>query len=356
MADTQIVMNNLSNQRCSAESCMQAHTLADAGTFPIGKKNRSWHTGLHFATDKPIVAIADAEVVAYRFSQKTLEANLPSKLYSDSFVLLRHYYKSTFGNTLDFYSLYMHLEPFPAAPFLPSIHAFNANVAKGKEFPAPGLMMYKSDNFKEGSLLVPKHSFVTLSGDPVVAGGNSYQAASYIHTDGTTYTGVFKNSISYIGTTEDGKAFIEQAPHKHAYGQSNTLWNCCKNLKGILIRSEAKNNGEITGFIPNGQVIDFEIIAENQQWAKLKSPLPDCLKKESCFIKVYGQVAIETTGQPDQSLLGTLQIPEKNKRPQLQAGDVVGGAGQYLYPTDKKIVHLEIFTLQDLHVGRRASW
>ncbi|NLD92510.1 MAG: hypothetical protein GX639_07550 [Fibrobacter sp.] len=352
MADTSLVDEfKYPIKDCDSESCLQAHKSADGGTFPIGKKNRSWHTGLHFATEKPIVAIADGEVVAYRFSQKTLEAKLQSVLYSDSFVLLRHYYKSTFGNVLDFYSLYMHLDPVPAGQFLPGFLAFKGNVAKGKEFPAPGLMMYKSDDYNESLLLVPKYSYVSLTGDPVHADGASYQPISVTTLDGVNWPGVFKNAASYIKSIDNGKAYIEKAPHTHAYGASNKVWNCCKNLKGIRIRSEAKSNADIIGFIPNGQPIEFEVITGNPQWAKLKSPLPDCFKNENCFIKIHGQVAIETTGKPDQNLLGTLQIPENNKRPQIQTGDVLGGPGPFIHPSDKKIVHVEIFTLQDLNVG-----
>jgi hypothetical protein len=351
MADTSLVDEiKYPIKDCDLESCLEAHKSADGGTFPIGKKNSTWHSGLHFATGKPIVAIADGEVVAYRFTQKTLEAKLQSVLYSDSFVLLRHYYKSTFGNILDFYSLYMHLDPVPTGQFLPKFLAFKGNIAKGKEFPAPGLMMYKSDDYKESLFLVPKYSVVSLTGEPINADGATYQPVSVATIDGVTLTGVFKNASSYL-KTEDDKTYIEKAPHTHVYGTNNKVWNCCKNLKGIRIRAEAKNNADIIGFIPNGQIIDFEAIAGNSQWAKLKSPLPDSLKNENCFIKVHGQVSIETTGQPDQSLLGTLQIPENNKRPQIQAGDVLGGPGPYIHPSDKKIVHIEIFTLQDLNTG-----
>jgi hypothetical protein len=88
-----------------------------SGTYPIGK-NRFWHGGVHMTPQDPSVpirAIADGEVVAYRYDDlDTVDVFFDKTPYSRSFVLLKH--ETEFGQTtlgtskLQFYSLYMHLQ------------------------------------------------------------------------------------------------------------------------------------------------------------------------------------------------------------------------------------------------------
>jgi len=88
-----------------------------SGPFPMGK-NRFWHGGVHLhPADRgaPIRAIADGELVAYRYDETdTTDEFFDKKPYSRSFVLLKHETElgqTTLGtNKLTFYSLYMHLK------------------------------------------------------------------------------------------------------------------------------------------------------------------------------------------------------------------------------------------------------
>ena len=88
-----------------------------SGSFPMGK-NRFWHGGIHVhPTDRtsPIRAIADGEIVAYRYDEADATDAFYDKVpYSRSFVLLKHETElgqTTLGSsTLTFYSLYMHLQ------------------------------------------------------------------------------------------------------------------------------------------------------------------------------------------------------------------------------------------------------
>jgi len=81
-------------------------------------KNRFWHGGVHLhPTDRnaPIRAIADGEIVAYRFDDVDAQDEYLDKTsYSRSFVLLKHETElgqTSLGNSrLVFYSLYMHLQ------------------------------------------------------------------------------------------------------------------------------------------------------------------------------------------------------------------------------------------------------
>ncbi|WP_211441828.1 glycoside hydrolase family 19 protein [Collimonas humicola] len=88
-----------------------------SGSFPMGK-NRFWHGGVHIhPADRniPIRAIADGELVAYRYDEADAKDDFFDKVpYSRSFVLLKH--ETVMGQTtlgtsrLTFYSLYMHLQ------------------------------------------------------------------------------------------------------------------------------------------------------------------------------------------------------------------------------------------------------
>ncbi|MGL5267894.1 MAG: hypothetical protein ACRC9E_17010, partial [Plesiomonas shigelloides] len=98
----------------------------NSGTFPIGR-NRIWHGGVHLSekggwhSSGAVRAIADGEIVAYRFATEPAKATRKSEagepeheidLYtSPSFCLIRHRYEvgEKNKNSLTFYSLYMHI-------------------------------------------------------------------------------------------------------------------------------------------------------------------------------------------------------------------------------------------------------
>lgn len=88
-----------------------------SGTFPVGK-NSFWHGGVHLfaAATEPIRAIADGEVVAYRYCETDSGDEFFTAPYSTSFVLLKHVADcgttSIGTTTIVFYSLYMHLAPW----------------------------------------------------------------------------------------------------------------------------------------------------------------------------------------------------------------------------------------------------
>jgi hypothetical protein len=331
-------------------ACRQAHADALAGSYPLGSFNKSWHGGLHFATEKPIAAIADGEVVAYRFSQETLEVDLENKKYSDSFVLIRHLYKSPLGNRLDFFSLYMHLDPKPMGEFLPSFLAANSYVANGRDLPPSGLMLFKKDKVTDSLRLVPKYAIVERRGDSFDKNSNNYTPIAYTDIDGVVYEGVLRNAATALTESADGTVFVNQAKQSATYGSANTLWECCKNLKGILIYATPTDRAEIIGFIPNSMRVEFENVDGNVGWKQLTSPLPHTAKSESFYIKAAG-LKTEISGQPDPARLGALIIPAADERPLVQAGEVIGGAGPFFHEADKKIVHVEVFTLEDLQAA-----
>lgn len=105
------------NQQRVLPDSIYANSEILSGPFPMGK-NRFWHGGIHLHPadrGEPIRAIADGELVAYRYDETDItDEFFDKKPYSRSFVLLKHETElgqTTLGiNKLTFYSLYMHLK------------------------------------------------------------------------------------------------------------------------------------------------------------------------------------------------------------------------------------------------------
>ena len=83
------------------------------GFFPIGK-NRFWHGGLHLRTLKPVVAVRDGTLIAYRIDKQLQTVDLPDGKYefSAGFALLHHETATPLGQKIGFWSLAMHLLPW----------------------------------------------------------------------------------------------------------------------------------------------------------------------------------------------------------------------------------------------------
>lgn len=87
------------------------------GFFPVDT-NGFWHGGVHLRSDKPLQAIADGKVVAYRFNkQYRRERSLGEPFeYSNGFVLTIHDHNLPTGERITFYCLYMNLSTWRVAP------------------------------------------------------------------------------------------------------------------------------------------------------------------------------------------------------------------------------------------------
>ncbi len=105
------------NQQRVVPDSLFSNSEVLSGSYPMGK-NRFWHGGTHIHPadlTKPIVAIADGEIIAYRYDEVDKTDSFFDKTpYSRSFVLIKH--ETELGQTalgtskLVFYSLYMHLQ------------------------------------------------------------------------------------------------------------------------------------------------------------------------------------------------------------------------------------------------------
>lgn len=83
-----------------------------SGFFPIGSHN-TWHGGIHIEDFGTYVrAIADGRIIAYRIAEDYIpEKNSETNKYSNSFMLIQHNFETPEKVKLNFYSLYMHLQP-----------------------------------------------------------------------------------------------------------------------------------------------------------------------------------------------------------------------------------------------------
>jgi predicted chitinase len=90
------------------------HEHFDEGIYPVSFDNR-WHGGMHLkpaSNTEPIRAIADGEIVAYRFATTPLYTHTDTtktQPCDNGFVLIKHKTETGEGVTVEYYSLYMHL-------------------------------------------------------------------------------------------------------------------------------------------------------------------------------------------------------------------------------------------------------
>lgn len=110
----------------TAEEALYANNEGgEHGFFPVGH-NHFWHGGVHLTyPGRPLLAVADGEVLAYRINDSLREYEGPDPSgrvppsdsearryhYSNGFVLIRHELITPRGTKIPFHSLYMHLRP-----------------------------------------------------------------------------------------------------------------------------------------------------------------------------------------------------------------------------------------------------
>jgi predicted chitinase len=95
------------------EKLATANESGAEGFFPVGK-NRFWHGGVHLPALKPVVAVRDGTLVAYRIDKKleVVEIGGAKTEVSTGFALLHHETATPLGQKIEFWSLYMHLLPW----------------------------------------------------------------------------------------------------------------------------------------------------------------------------------------------------------------------------------------------------
>lgn len=201
-----------------------------SGSFPMGK-NRFWHGGVHLhPTDRaaPIRAVADGEVIAYRYDEiDAIDAFFDKVPYSRSFVLLKHETElgqTTLGTSkLVFFSLYMHLQAWGQVKSKSGAQAVNflrKNIPERQKVDAAGRPM-KKDGRPD---MEPAHiGVVAPVADGTCQNGSSYQRVQ--RGDILGYAGVIPDNLDSPSTGIHFEIFFEDASFLE--NQNKTIWGRC---------------------------------------------------------------------------------------------------------------------------------
>ncbi len=345
---------------------MKALAAAEDGFYPLGA-NGMWHGGVHFdqntakhlKQDAGIRVIADGEVVAYRLDSKYPEQDYPDgrhALYSTGFVLVRHKLQlppppppkpdasqqaagqpassqPRPGETLTFFSLYMHLMDWntyrsaAAQAKVAQVDAAKLNMA-----PMPyweGERFYRVGDKANDSQDVAKPK--TPASPPRDLIGE------FIQSD-------FK-TVPEPDAPDDDTASLPPP------------------VKGIRIREFP--NGKIIGMMPKGSeltVSDTDEVAKAKPgWAKIKTiksgtPAAAVVGGTPSPHAPYGYVYAKELDAVVNPLPLDSVVVLKQPYP-VKAGEVIGQLGHYLRYTEAKLLpakptrpllHLEVFAGPEL--------
>lgn len=127
------------------------------GIYPASHDMR-WHGGIHHCapevTPLPVRAIADGEVVAYRWANTPVlyepGAGAAVEECDNSFVLIRHATETGDGVKVVYYSLYMHLmneqDRRKITGLAPVAEAVRASTGSAIAKPPPGTKVWRKEN------------------------------------------------------------------------------------------------------------------------------------------------------------------------------------------------------------------
>ncbi|WP_208446924.1 pesticin C-terminus-like muramidase [Burkholderia gladioli] len=362
---------------------MRALAAAEDGFYPLGA-NGMWHGGIHFDQNTAarlkqgagIRAIADGEVVAYRLDSKYPEQDYQDgrhALYSTGFVLIRHRLtlppapppppksdaskqpagqaatapsttaasspaptvapdKPTPGETLTFFSLYMHLMDWNSyQSAAEQAKAAQVDASKLNMGPMPyweGERYYRVGDKAKDSQDVPKPRAPAAPPRDVL---------------GEFIQGDFK-----------------RIPQPEAPAENTAT---PPPVTGIRIREQPK--GKIIGILPKGSELTIsdtdELAKATPGWAKIKSiksgtPASATVGQSVSPHAPYGYVFIgELDPIADPKPLDSVVILKQPYA--VNAGDVIGQIGHYLRYSDAKLLpakptrpllHLEVFAGPEL--------
>jgi len=184
-----------------ADELYKLNMSGTGGYFPIGMCN-SWHGGIHLEGKNTLVAIADGDIIAYRFSKEYNEFTRNEKAYkySNCFVLLKHQYETPNGAKLKFYSLYAACAGYNSYTEEQKKNAPVFKQKKGYKILTKGLSVRSSGEVKDDNLI---RKFT--GGEEVLATAVDDSWAKI--DDKEEYF-----AFSYNGTKHAKEALIDQAP------------------------------------------------------------------------------------------------------------------------------------------------
>ncbi len=353
----------------------ELNELQRGGWFPIGM-NDFWHAGIHFDGDRPVHAVADGEIVAYRITNNYIQPSDLAQTFdgakkknrkfinfpiSNNFVLTRHLFKPPEGASFSFYLLYMHLLPHRELSDdqkkYPSIfHQFPVSVKHFDKPDGAGLQLVDGYHLKE-IIVMPKGSVVEKLDnrrlpDEIFKRGYSRVRA---HVYNTTFTGY---------------ADLNNDRHLKQYGDRylvDTTIHPNPEKTGLNVRIYPIPASAVVDVVPVGAMIYFDESAgeiTDEQGILKSFPEPERYKKIKGYrhngrdYKIDGYIDTHTTYletkrryEPE---MDGVTCPNDLR---IEKGDVLGWSGRDGTADKKRMVHVELFmkTKKDLDALRRYT-
>jgi uncharacterized protein (TIGR02594 family) len=324
---------------------------AEGGHYLLGA-NRHWHGGMHFTIDKPVQAIADGKLIAYRLEQDYLTVDLrhsgsnPPNKYSNSFALIKHEL-TVKGRTLNYYSLYMHLMPasgYSAKPkmaipdFIRAMEDSDRDATIDTTEDIPGGLNIR--HLKTGEIVTtaPISSEISLDDSSYpdedltrytanVASNDQYKMVTFIDHKDKHHNGYALLDDERVKQNGDNYTIITQEDPLKAADASG--------LKGLRLRSEKNFDDEtIIKILKKGSKVKIKII--DTQWAEVKEI--DVTAPEGTAY-IYHRNAIKfDENDIDEDLLGPVHCPNQ----EIKGGDLLGHPGKIF--SQNNSLHFEIFS------------
>jgi hypothetical protein len=339
---------------------------ANLGFYPVGS-NGLWHGGIHFDDDSGLVSdltevrcIADGEVVAYRIDDSYPISNYsetPNAQFSTGFVLVKHVLtppenaetsttpNQTASPALTFYSLYMHLvdwKTYQDNPELKRPGYWGGGVSKVKATAPDSLLglRVRSDQTSQSAELavLPRGSIVTTKPAPAAQKWLEILSVSPLVAGLEQNTGwVFKKEMRHLS----GDQYLIDKEAKDPIQE----YTNGANLRDLT-------TGQVIGFLPvgtqvkvvngTGQYKKLVEIVSGESIPKLQSNVnPDGLGK------IFA-ASLEQLSEPQKPWGEPFVLPVPVK---IKAGERVGYVGKYQNngePTSKNVLHLEVFSCDDV--------
>lgn len=331
------------------------HLAGQFGHYLIGA-NRHWHGGIHFTRRKPVQAIADGEILAYRlatannhhFYQRNGQSR--SNTYANSFVLIKHQLPLPNNQHWQYYSLYMHLQPAnayqtqannPLPPFLlTQANASKKAVIDTQEDQAKGLNLR---DIKTGQvkMIAPLGSRVALDNTQYNAqeaiafkrkqqNNAHYRTVKFTDHNGDQHHGLYA-LLDASRATPVAEQFVITTQEDTAKGQQASA------LKGLNLRSQQNyHHDSIVKVIAKGT--EIEVMLVGSQWAKVTRIDGDTLEQDA-YISYVNKVILQDTAVAS-NLTDKVICPQTPLK--VAAGDLLG------YPSDNLLqhncLHFEIFS------------
>ncbi|MBU3916069.1 hypothetical protein KKA14_11085 [bacterium] len=343
----------------SANQLHEINQNGKNGWYPIGADN-FWHGGVNFnysddeTGSKPIRAIANGKIIAYRFTDEFCELsktydegedkNLKyySREFSHNFVLIKHKHEPQNSPAIEYYSLYMHLAPFKLGD--KKYEDNEVSIFKRWECKIKNSAIYVGEAMRNASgglqRVIPKGAAVTI-----ISEDNIHYKNAPLQDNRR------KASCDLWGTTDTGFIWVADF--------NQTSWRCeaiGKEGEGVVVYKNNDPTSEVIKVLPRGTTIFFDIPNKSvgkdktikHGMAKIKLGLTE---NPIGFINVTN-ANVEATRKVINPVLSDDAQPCDVD---IRAGEIIGWPGKD-GAAEKNSFHFEIFTKNDKIFGQNGFW